>query len=159
MIIPMAINAGPWTLPSQGRSSAARYASEEAEGGLNRLRNSVVYSMPFEDVSQTYVDCNNVGWDGYNAQPVTAASRLFAMMLLRSLPLGVAPPEVSAEPDGELTLEWSRSPRRTLSVSISPKGELHYAALIGTSRNFGSEPFFGDIPTPIITLIHRVMAL
>jgi hypothetical protein len=43
-----------------------------------------------------------------------------------------------------------------LSVSVSPDGELHYAALLGLSKAYGTEPFFGEAPRPILDLIFRV---
>lgn len=67
-------------------------------------------------------------------------------------------PDIGAEADGQLTMEWYCSPRRTLSVSISSEGELHYAAMIGVSKAYGSEPFFGEIPEAIMNIINRIMA-
>jgi hypothetical protein len=63
---------------------------------------------------------------------------------------------VGAEPDGHITLEWYRGPRWTLSVSVSPDGMLYYAALFGSSEVRGAEPFFGDVPDIILSLIRRV---
>jgi hypothetical protein len=54
--------------------------------------------------------------------------------------------------------EWHRSRRRTLSVSVSPEGELHDAALIGPNRAFGTETFFDEVPVTIVDLIRRVCA-
>jgi hypothetical protein len=53
-------------------------------------------------------------------------------------------------------MEWYRSPRRTLSVSVAPGDDLHYAALFGPSRVYGTEAFFGEIPEGILNLIRRV---
>jgi hypothetical protein len=54
-------------------------------------------------------------------------------------------------------LEWYHSPRRTLSISFSKNSELHYAALLGASKTYGTEPFFGDVPKIIVDLVSRVM--
>jgi hypothetical protein len=43
-------------------------------------------------------------------------------------------------------------------VSISPDGELHYAALLGSAKTSGTEPFVGDVPKVICDLIARVTA-
>ena len=67
-------------------------------------------------------------------------------------------PSIGAEPDGQITVEWYRSPQRTLSVSISPDGELHYAALLGSAKTCGTEPFTGAVPNVVADLIHRVTA-
>lgn len=76
--------------------------------------------------------------------------------LIESLPWDAPRPSLGAEPDGSLTLEWRRSPQHTLSVSVTPDGELHYAALLGPSRAFGTEAFFDELPEPILGLIRRV---
>jgi len=65
-------------------------------------------------------------------------------------------PAVDAESDGYITLEWYQSPARTLTVSITPTGELYYAALIGPNRRFGKEYFFGEPSKDIIELAARV---
>jgi hypothetical protein len=104
----------------------------------------------------TYEECRIENWDGYGAQPVIKETFLIAEQLLKSFPLGTRSPSIGAEPDGQLTLEWYQSPRRTLSLSVSPEGTLHYAALLGSSRAYGSEPFAGKVPESIMTLIKRV---
>ena len=72
-------------------------------------------------------------WDAYAAAPGEEAFFL-AYRFLEPLPLGAPAPSVGAEADGHVTLEWHRSPRRTLSVSVSAQGDLHYAARLGPSR-------------------------
>ena len=103
-------------------------------------------------------ECRVPNWDAQGAAPVTEDAYRVACRFLESLPLGIRAPSIGAEPDGHLTLEWHRSPRRTLSVSASPEGDLHYAALLGSSKAYGTEPFLGYPPKPILDLIHRVMA-
>jgi hypothetical protein len=102
--------------------------------------------------------CREANWDGYQAEPVSEDTYQLAGQLLKALPLGSSMPVIGAEADGHLTMEWFRSPRRTLSVSISPAGELHYAALMGASKAYGTEPFFGEVPEAIMNLINRIMA-
>ena len=70
----------------------------------------------------------------------------------------MAAPSVGAEPDGQITFEWYQSQRRILSVSVSQEGDLHYAALLGYSRRYGTEPFFGEIPADILKLVHRAVS-
>jgi len=42
-------------------------------------------------------------------------------------------------------------------VSVSPEGDLHYAALLGPNKAYGTELFFGEVPKAILDLIARVM--
>jgi len=59
---------------------------------------------------------------------------------------------------GGTPINNNHSRRRTLSVSVSPEGELHDAALIGPNRAFGTETFFDEVPVTIVDLIRRVCA-
>ena len=72
--------------------------------------------------------------------------------------MGCAAPTVGAEPDGQISFEWHRSARRTLSVSIDPEGRLHYSALLGASKVHGEEPFFGEMPERIGEIIRLLVA-
>ncbi len=105
---------------------------------------------------QTYQQCRIPDWDGHDARPVTAETLLMARRVLDVLPPGLPQPAFGAEPDGELTMEWYRSPRRLLSVSIRDDGDLNYAALIGTERVFGQVSFCGALPDTLATLIRKV---
>ncbi|MEK7289055.1 MAG: hypothetical protein AAB067_02655 [Planctomycetota bacterium] len=100
--------------------------------------------------------CDVENWDGYGAAPVTTKTFQQAINVLEALPLGTSAPAVGSEPDGHITLEWHKTPRRTLSVSISPEGELHYAALLGQKKRYGTEPFWGEVPDVIMDIIRQV---
>ena len=149
-------------VPTDGASDTARYVASQIEEGRRQLQNSFAFGMRakgvFGELLQTLEECRESNWDGYGAQPVSDTTYQLAQKFIEALPLGTPAPSIGAEPDGHLTVEWYRSPRRTLSVSISPDGDLHYAALIGLAKAFGTEPFFGESPKAIVELIHRVMA-
>src|SRR4030095_2307577 len=72
----------------------------------------------FEELLKTFEECRQPNWDGYEAQPVREETYRLAHRFLASLPLSIPVPSISAEPDGQITVEWHRSPQRTLSVSI-----------------------------------------
>jgi hypothetical protein len=147
---------------SRATSEIARFVSEQALWGCRHLQESFTLGLrgkgAFDELSQVYEECLDPNWDGYNALPITEETFRLTRELLEALPLSTPPPSFGAEPDGHITLEWYSSPRRTLSVSVSPEGELHYAALLGESKAYGTEPFFGDAPKVIVDLIHRVMS-
>lgn len=147
---------------SQGTSDAARFVAERGEQGRRRLQDSYTLGMGgkgvFAELGAVAEECHLPNWDGYEAAPIRDETYLLAYRFLDALPLGTPAPSVGAEPDGHLTLEWHRAPRRTLSVSVSPEGDLHYAALLGPRRAYGTEPFFGEVPKVILDLIRRVTA-
>lgn len=141
-----------------GESSTARFVAHQLQEDERHIKRSYALGLPeiFNELSDVAEECRHPGWDGNVAQPIESDVLCMAYRVLESMPLGVAPTSVGAEPDGHVTLEWHRNPRRTLSVSISPEGDLHYAALLGPRRRFGTEPFMGDFPTGLLDLISEV---
>lgn len=102
-------------------------------------------------------ECGDTNWDGYGAQPVTFEAYENARRFAYALPFGFPIPEVSAEPDGEITFEWFASPTKVFSVSIGVNNELNYAGLFGASRTYGTEVFYAEIPEVVLSHIKRVI--
>ena len=144
---------------TRGNSAEASYVASQINQGRQRLQES--YSLNrLKDVlgqlDEVADECGSPNWDGYQAAPVTHDAFKQTYYFLEALPSETPLPSVGAEPDGHVTLEWYHSPQRTLSVSVSPEGELHYAALIGPNKAYGTEVFSGEVPPSILQLIRRV---
>lgn len=150
------------SVKSGGTSETAGFVAKQIQEWWGQLQRSYALGQQakgsLNELNQVLLDCRHANWDGYGAAPVSGCTFQSAYAFLDALPLGTPAPSVGAEPDGHLTLEWHRSPRRTLSVSVSPEGDLHYAALIGSGKHYGSEPFYGEAPKVITDLIQRVLA-
>ncbi len=148
------------TLPTRASSETAQYLADEIGKPRKRLRESYSLGMPVatEEVARIAQEAGAANWDGYGAAPLLEETSLQACSFLDALPLGTPAPSVGVEPDGHLTLEWYQSPRRVLSVTVSPEGDLHYAALLGPAKAYGTEPFLGSVPQSILDLIYRVSA-
>jgi hypothetical protein len=145
-----------------GASELANFVAEQGAYGRRSFQKSFYFSFNIQEaLTELYSvaeECKSANWDGQGALAVTNESYRAAYKFLEALPLGALTPSVGVEPDGEMTLEWYHSPRRTLSVSFSKNGEIHYAALLGASKTYGTEPFFGDVPKVVMDLVSRVMA-
>lgn len=141
-----------------GVSTAAQFINDQVEAGWLALQRSRALGNIdlYDDLAELAVECAEPDWDGYGAVAVSAETLQEAQRFLRSLPASKVRPTLGAEPDGHVTCEWHISPRRTLSVSISPDGTLHYSATIGASRSFGTEPFLGECPPAILDLVQRI---
>ena len=146
---------------TQGESAVAHYVYSQRMDGRYRLFKDSNYfglNRVYDDLFDIASKCRAENWDGQGASPVTPESLYLACRFLYALPLGTALPSVGVEPDGEMTLEWYHSPRRTLSISFGKNYELSYSALFGASKAYGSEPFFGEIPKNIMEFIARVVS-
>lgn len=127
--------------------SAAREPQEQ-------LRNSTLgHREAHEELWEVWHECREPNWDSYDALPVEQETYQAAYTLIESLPLGFPRPSIGAEPDGHLTLEWYKSPRRTLSVSVDPDGLLHYAGLYGPNKRYGTLAYFSTAPRELIQLV------
>lgn len=145
---------------TRGYSESATFITEQINRSQKELRKPEFYFSLMKKVYPELLDLTlanaKAGWDGFNARPVLSETYYQAIAFLESLPNTISAPSVGAEPDGHITLEWYRSPHRTLSVSIAPGGDLHYAALLGHVKAYGTEVFFGEAPKVIVDLIRRV---
>lgn len=147
-------------ISTRAAGETARYIAEQSIGERRHLQSANSLGLGvmggFDELYMTAKQCSVANWDGYGAAPVTHETFLQAKDFLEALPLGTIAPTVGAEPDGHITLEWYKSPRRTLSVSISSKGELHYAALLGHEKEYGTKQFWGKVPDVIMDIIRQV---
>lgn len=146
-------------LMTHAASETANYISSQSKEERRRMQatNSLgLGAMGVDELYKIVEKCSTANWDGYGAAPVVRETFMNACNFMEVLPLGTTAPLVGAEPDGHLTLEWYRSPRRILSISISPAGELNYAALLGHRKIYGAEPFWGEVPRIILDIIHQV---
>lgn len=120
----------------------------------NVLRESALgHQEALEELAAVWNACREPNWDGFGGLPVEQSTLTAAYLLIDSLPLGFLRPSIGAEPDGHITLEWRRSPMRTLSVSVDPDGYLHYAGLFGTDKRYGTLTFFSSAPEELLRLV------
>jgi hypothetical protein len=145
-------------LAPRGNSSTAAYIEKINQNNQRYFAQTAALSKQpaIDELATTWAECRASNWDGYNAFPVKEETLNYTYAFIQSLPLGFPLPSVSAEPDGHLALDWYRDPHWTISVSVSPEGILYYAALLGNSDPRGSEPFLGEIPKRLLSLIKEV---
>lgn len=103
-------------------------------------------------------ECASEDWDGYGALAVDRACANRAVALIRALPLDLPMPEIGAEPDGCIALEWWVSRGRLVTLSSSAAGALPYAWLDGPERGHAIAEFDdGHFPVRVATEIRRLM--
>ncbi len=142
-----------------GVSGAARFIEESTRRQWRHLQKSSAVGIERvlrDDLAEVWAECQLPDWDGHGALPVSRTALRNMRDFLEALPLGFPHPTIAADPHGHLSVEWYRSPRRVLSVSVSDDDLLHYAALLGSSRTCGTETFYGEAPDTILGLIRRV---
>jgi len=86
-----------------------------------------------------------------------AATIVLAKAFIESLPVSFQNPVIEPEPDGDISIEWYRGKRQTLTASISSVGSIAWAALIGSEDPRGSVNFTGKIPETIFFHLTRIL--
>lgn len=152
------------TTMSYGISDEAEQVAGRREYAWGRLKDTYsvglltqeAFTDVYAELTALRRECMNSGWDGEDASPIVSEAIGNARLFLDSLPLGIKPPSVSAEPDGYVSLEWYKSSKHQLSISIGPEHSIYYACILGDKKTSGVEAFFGTIPATLIALIIRV---
>lgn len=113
-------------------------------------------STLFAELNEVMLDCCRDDWDGHGAKAVSLHAFAAAKRFVESLPTGFPVPTISADPDGCVTFEWRKSPRRVVLASVHPNFQVDYAAIFGAAKHSGSEPFFTEIPETLQNFARRV---
>ena len=146
-------------LPSPSVSDEGAWLSQLLQRIRDRFLRSEALSGPlrgvFDQLLDVYHECSEPGWDGAEALPVSMASLDAAGSFLLSLPHSFPMPEVSADAQGEIHLEWYANRRRLLTISFGSNA-LHYAGQFGASTARGRETTGLPMPESLIMSIRRV---
>jgi hypothetical protein len=110
-----------------------------------------------QSLDETYQECGEDGWDGYDASAISESVYEDAKKFLNMLPMWISSPEIVPEPDGDIGLEWRGNDNRMFVASLNGKGSVSYAGIIGReARVNGMETFYDSIPTIIAKSIKRL---
>lgn len=102
-------------------------------------------------------ECSESNWNGDGARPLSFLALDEAAALIRALPQDVPLPELAADPDGAVSLDWIQSRNRLFSVSAAGP-RLSYAWLDGSDRGHGVARFDGEtVPARILEGIRAVV--
>lgn len=138
---------------SNARSEYAQRLSQFQEEIREHLLSSFSVREPrerlLEDLDRLRLETSQAGWDGYGALPVNPDSYNFAKSFIKALPTEAPLPELSADPDGEVSLDWQFGRRRALSVSVGATGRCTYAWMLGQRSTRGTDWIEDEIPASI----------
>lgn len=143
---------------NRGVSDESRIVADAQWANQAHLARSATFSKTtaYDGLLKVWEESSAENWDGHGALAVSRATLGHAGRLIDSLPLGTPLPSVGVEPDGQVTLEWYRDPKWTLSVSVSSEGRLFYSALFDSDDPRGSSRFVDQVPRTILDFIKRV---
>ncbi len=138
---------------STARSEPAMRLSEMQEEIRKHLLSSYVIGNATEraaaQLDEVSSEASYVGWDGYGALPVDPLACVYAKLFLNILPTTAPIPELSADSDGEIALDWDFGERKALTVSIGPTGRCTFAWMNGQSTYRGTDWMDDEIPASV----------
>lgn len=149
------------TVPPAGTAvgEEARAVEHDLAESFESLLRTSTYVEPreqvFRELEAVAEECGVRNWDGYDAQPVSAGAIGCAWRLLDQLVDDFPCPEVSADPDGEVSLDWLDGAERGLSISVNAEGRLSYAGFFRRSKAHGVEFLQDEIPEAIMEVLRR----
>jgi len=108
------------------------------------------------DLESLCLEASSQGWDGYEAEPLKRDAYDFAKTFIKALPTTAPLPELNADPDGEVSLDWSFGKRRALTVSIGPTGRCTFAWVHGQRSNRGTDWIEDEIPASIAFALRQL---
>lgn len=123
--------------------------------------NSVTLGLRKEELKyQLYALFEEAGNTGTTEDrlPIGYDTYINAVRFIDLLPLSAPLPDVSMDPDGEVSFGWFGKPGFSFSVSIGSDEIVTYAGVFGSSNSRGAELFHDRIPSVIIDAARRVMA-
>lgn len=110
------------------------------------------------ELEDIVTECSEHGWDGYDGEPVDRLSVSEASRFLLALPANIPAPQVSVDPDGEVSMDWEGTPDTLFSVSIRGDGRLSYAGRFGIRRARGTEYLSDEIPRQVMDHVRRALS-
>lgn len=145
---------------SNAQSEPARFLFHEQE----RIREYLLTSHTvrdarerlLDDLESLCVEASGQGWDGYGAEPLDRHAYDIAKTFIKALPTTSPLPDLSADPDGEVSLDWSFGKRRALTVSLGPTGRCTFAWVHGQRTNRGTDWIEDEIPASIAFALRQL---
>ncbi len=125
---------------------------------IEPITNGGNYQELMDELLEVIQETRAEGWDGYNGESVRAASIEQAAVFLKQWPAEFPNPEISVDPDGEISFDWIKNKYLTFSISFSGHGHISYAGLIGANSIRGKEIFDEEIPEVVFQQIKRVFS-
>jgi hypothetical protein len=122
-------------------SLAVSRAAERAMTGLKAIR----------------AEAAEPDWNGYGAKALDPDAYANAQRFLEALPTTAPVPEVSADQDGEVALDWDFGHRKALTISIGANGRCSYAWLRGKRASRGTEWLDDEIPSNILRALDQLV--
>lgn len=165
-ILTPAFVAGSLMFKSPARSSSA--VSAEASALLYKValieqdyeRSIALFDKKarlLELLRELVEECSEDDWDGYGSSAANATAVANAESFIRVLPDHLVMPDLSVDPDGDISFDWIPDRTKTFTLSVSGSNRLAYAWIDGTDRGHAVAKFEnGVVPARVLAEIESI---
>jgi hypothetical protein len=112
--------------------------------------------MTLAELDQVCDEASYEGWNGGSGKPVSRETYMNAKLFLELLPTTAPPPEISADGDGDIALDWVFGERKALTVRIDRVGRCTFAWMRGRRTHRGTDWLDDGIPSPIVDALSQL---
>jgi hypothetical protein len=109
-----------------------------------------------DTIMEVSKECAEPNWDGYGAAPVSEESVNYAVRFVLLFPAWIPEPEVTADNDGCIALDWQIASGKVISVSFYKNGYIDYAGLHDENKICGCERMGDTFPKHIADFIKGI---
>ncbi len=148
-------NYGQYSSP--GTSSEAKSLTDKIVRISDHLSKNARIGSKYAILEGVYREANIEDWDGHGAMAADRKSYILAKEFLNQLPNNISTPEITVDPDGEISFEWFISNKKLIILSIGEKGNINYVGVIGKNCQKGEEYYNQQIPQTIMELFKRIL--
>ena len=144
-------------LIGQTRSTASSEAAMLLDAMRDEIRMHLLASFSMRNAAeQTLQELEEVQAEANTAGAISPATYGYARVFVEALPTTAPPPELSADPDGDIALDWIFGPKKALTVSIGPTGRCTFAWMLGKRTYSGTDWIDDGIPASIIYALGKL---
>ncbi|MEK6691492.1 MAG: hypothetical protein AABY78_09385 [Nitrospirota bacterium] len=135
---------------------------KDIDEAIKQLKKSITitFGRPLDEMRDSlleiYKGYSRMDWDGYGAHAITEDAYEEAKKIIGSLPSSIPPPEIVAEPTGDIGFEWSRGKGQIFVISVSGRHRITYAGIFAGNKVHGSEYFEETLPLVIRQHLRRL---
>ncbi len=98
------------------------------------------------ELDRVALEASTENWDGRGSPAVSTETVALARKFVEAIPPGFPEPDVFADTDGDIRMEWFDDSEWTFEVSLNEGGGVSYACRFACSRQNGSVRFGGEWP-------------
>lgn len=133
----------------------AREVEQRFVQALRELRSASRW-VSVNALHEAFLRCGKPGWDGEEAEPISAATFATARDFLSALPTTFPSPEVGPLEDGTITLDWFPDDDSIFTVVVFPDRKVAFASIASERRLRGIELMDEEVPDSILTELRRI---